>query len=100
VRQAYSLYLCEAAALQEEQEMALIMIAAALKLCCKEAKAEACACTVAQCHSGCEATAVNHPCMRKHGGFRITAAHRILSKQHVVTPRAYFHDATANWRYP
>jgi len=43
VPQDCSLYLCEAAALQKEMEMALIMNVAALKLCCKESKEEACA---------------------------------------------------------
>ena len=38
-----NLYLCEAAALQKEMEMALIMNVAALKLCCKESKEDACA---------------------------------------------------------
>ena len=43
VPQDCALYLCEAAALQKEMEMALIMNVAALKLCCKESKEEACA---------------------------------------------------------
>ena len=42
-RQDCNLYLCEAAALQKEMEMALIMNVAALKLCCKESKEDACA---------------------------------------------------------
>ena len=42
-RQDCDLYLCEARALQKEMEMALIMNVAALKLCCKESKEDACA---------------------------------------------------------
>jgi hypothetical protein len=40
--QPCGLYLCSAAAIQSEMQMAAIMNIAALKLCCKEAKDEPC----------------------------------------------------------
>ena len=41
--QPCKLYVCEAAAIQKEMQMAVIMNIAALKLCCKEANEQACA---------------------------------------------------------
>lgn len=40
--QPCNLYVCAAAAIQQEMQMAVIMNIAALKLCCKEADEQAC----------------------------------------------------------